>query len=336
MAPIEDRIADLLATLNNSYDGFLKDAIFDNLSNYFPKCATMACAVSNTSLRTKGGKSYRGVRSNKALTLAERLDKIGYSPEDIEAGLQAMLLEAQGVQGGRKSLVSFAVGGLAHSFNRDCSSGLSDLSTVVDAIIGKDDTGFDKKSMPPAVKKALEMLDTGGLVANQIISMKKMVEEEKKLAKAVKDEPDTGAKNKAFSEYQLFMQALLIMCTAAGRNAVAVKEYLTSLKGEANDAAATGATGPPAGGRQSSSFGGRHGSSKAARLEALKTALLVGDVKYLAMLDMTDVKLSAADRMVAAQTSAQYRGASLDKFEAGIHSALGGRGLSALRVAGLL
>jgi hypothetical protein len=334
MAPIEDRIADLLATLNNSYDGVLKDAIFDALPTYFPRCATMACAVSNTSLRTKGGKSYRGVRSNKALTLAERLDAIGYSPEEIEAGLQAMLLEAQGVQGGRKSLVSFAVGGLAHSFNRDCSSGLSDLSTVVDAIIGKDDSGFDKTTMPPAVKKALEMLNVGGLVANQIISMKKMVEEEKKLAKAVKDETEATAKDTAFGEYRVFMQALLIICTAAGRNAVAVKEYLTSLKGEAAAAAAVGAGG--AGGPSTENTGGRHGSSKAARLEALKTALLVGDVKYLAMLDMTDVKLSAADRMVAAQTSAQYRGASLDKFEAGIHSALGGRGLSALRVAGLL
>jgi hypothetical protein len=290
--------------------------------------------VSNTSLLTRAGNSFRGVNSNLPLTLAERLIAVGYTKDAIVQGLEAMVAEAQGVQGGRKSLVSFAVGGLAHSFNRDCSSGLSDLSAVVDSIVGKEKKG---DAVPPAVDKALQILDAASKTADRIVHLKKMLGEEKVLAAKVESAADVPAAKKAFKEYQTFMQAYLIMIASVGSSASTLATYLKQLKQDADDAVATGAA--PHGGRDGATLtpsGGRHGSSKAARLEALKTALLVGDVKYLAMLDMTDVKLSAADRMVAAQIAAQYRGASLDKFEAGIHSALGGRGLSALRVAGLL
>lgn len=330
----EARIADLIYELNR-YEGVLKDSILDSVDTYFPACADVACVTSDTVLLSRGEKSFRGASSNKALTLAERLENIGkYSLSEIEAGLKAMLDDARNVQGGRKSLLSFAVGGLSHCFNRDCAGGLGELSVIVDKLVNK--AGTPKGNTPPAVERALKMLDAGGLVADKLVSLKKMAEKETELTNAIisaASNPD--ALQAAVTEYKLFKDAFTILLLGAGQSTAAIKNYLTNLRGEAKAAETVGAA---AGGGSGAPVpaGGRHGSSKEARQEALKTALLVGDVKYLAMLDMTNVKLSAAERMVAAQTAAQYRGESLDKFEAGIHSALGGRGVTALRVAGLL
>jgi hypothetical protein len=334
----EARIANLIYQLNR-YEGVLKDTILDSLPAYFPTCANVACATSDTVLLSRGEKSFRGVNSNKALTLAERLNSIGgYSLPQIEAGLEAMLDRARNVQGGRKSLLSFAVGGLSHCFNRDCAGGLGELSAIVDKLVNK--AGTPKGDTPPAVARALKMLEAGGLVADKLVSLKKMAEEEKKLEDEIIAASGADAVKAAVTEYKLFKDAFTILLLGAGQSTAAIKNYLTNLQGEAKAAETVGAS-SGAGGASGASgapvpAGGRHGSSKEARREALKTALLVGDVKYLAMLDMTNVKLSAAERMVAAQTAAQYRGESLDKFEAGIHSALGGRGVTALRVAGLL
>jgi hypothetical protein len=332
----EARIADLIYELNR-YEGVLKDSILDSVDTYFPACADVACVTSDTVLLSRGEKSFRGASSNKALTLAERLENIGkYSLSEIEAGLKAMLDDARNVQGGRKSLLSFAVGGLSHCFNRDCAGGLGELSVIVDKLVNK--AGTPKGDTPPAVERALKMLAEGGLVADKLVSLKKMAEKEKELEDAIIAASGADAVRAAVQEYKLFKDAFTILLLGAGQSTTAIKTYLSNLKGEAKaaDVVGAGTVGGEGGPSGSPSAGGRHGSSKEARQEALKTALLVGDVKYLAMLDMTNVKLSAAERMVAAQTAAQYRGESLDKFEAGIHSALGGRGVTALRVAGLL
>jgi hypothetical protein len=270
------------------------------------------------------------------MTVAEELLSIGYTGDQIVQGLREIggYHSLGGTMGGVVSI-------LRERFNTTCAPDLGDLQESVATLLAGEKSSRSKAQITAgqaAIEQAKTILAAGTKAKDGILALKDVVVDEAALAQKL------GA-NSAFQEYRKFMLATLLLVMNTGRNVESIKTYLDGLSEKVKDAAATGAatgasTSALSGYKHGATgaiipLGGRVSAGSADRIAAMQTALMAGDVKYLAMLDMVDVNLSQADRVAVAQLYASS-GDSLRDFESNVHKSLGGRAVGALRDVGLL
>jgi hypothetical protein len=342
-------ISRLLTDLNSS---IYKDDILQLVDVEFDGCQDIgSCSTGSTRLTNRNKSAFPN--DGYPMTIAQELANQGYTKQEIADGLRNIAKDLFTSYGARapckRAYLPFITNRLCKRWNSDCAPQLSDLSESVATLVAgpKDKRTGERDPLHiiaaiGTIENAKKMLNEGEIVTDNIIKLKKVAKAEEALAREVSE-------SDAFNKYRDFMLSTLLLVMNTGKSVEGIKKYLDTLAKEVRDTSAVGAGGAgsgsasdggsEAGGRHPTgdivAMGGRASMGSSARVAAIRTALMAGDVKYLAMLDMVDVNLSQADRVRVAQLYASS-GDSLRDFESNVHKSLGGRAVGALRDVGLL